>query len=89
MSPQGSVIEDVERTASGVPIISPTSGYDGHYPVQFSDESDATFAERVSMFDSAYASAVKNEKGANSVEGKAAAKVALKAKYELDLKALE
>jgi hypothetical protein len=41
------------------------------------------------MFKSAYASAVKNEKGANSVEGKAAAKDALKAKYDIDLKALE
>ena len=89
LAPQGSVIEDVERTAGGVPIISPTSGYDGHYPVQFSDESDATFSERVLMFKSAYASAVKNEKGANSVEGKAAAKDALKAKYDIDLKALE
>lgn len=88
MSPQGSVIEPVERIG-GIPVITPTTGYEGHYPVQFSDESDQTFAERVSMFVSAYASAVINENGAKSVEAKEASKVALKAKYELDLKALE
>lgn len=85
LAPQGSVIPPVVRIG-GVPVVTAKSGYDGHYPVQFSDESDEMFLGRVAQFESSYANAVKNEPGRNGLE---AAKSALKARYDVDLKALE
>lgn len=81
MSPQGSVIEPVKANE-----VTATSGYEGHYPVQFSDESDGTFAARVAMFEGSLASARQNQAGGITLEQ---AKVALEAKYDADLLALE
>lgn len=81
MSPQGSVIEPVKANE-----VTATSGYDGHYPVQFSDEADGTFAARVAMFEGSLASARQNQAGGASLEE---AKASLKAKYEAEVLSLE
>lgn len=85
MSPQGSVIEPVKRIG-GTPVITPITGYDGHYPVQFSDETDAMFAGRVAMFEGSLASARQNAAGGKSLEQGVAA---LKAKFDADVLALK
>lgn len=85
LSPQGSVIEPVAVPGGGFDL-SPTAGYDGHYPVQFSDEADATFKARVAMFESAYASARQTEKGGATLED---AKAAAKARYDAEIANLE
>jgi hypothetical protein len=85
LDPQGSVIEPTPVPGGGFDL-RPTAGYNGHYPVQFSDESDQTFAERVAMFESSYASAAATERGGEDL---ASAKSALEAKYKAELLALE
>jgi hypothetical protein len=87
VAPQGSVIEPHgERLDNGKPNLMPTAGYDGHYPVQFSDESDAMFASRVAMFEDSLATAQQIQDGGVTYEG---AMEALDAKYEADKATLE
>lgn len=81
MKPQGSVIEPVK-----VNEVTATSGYDGHFPVQFSDESDGSFAARVAMFEGSLASARQNQAGGISLEE---SKAALKAKYDAEVLSVE
>ena len=81
MRPQGSVIEPVKANE-----VTATSGYDGHFPVQFSDESDGTFAARVAMFEGSLASARQNQAGGASLEE---AKASLKAKYDAEVLSVE
>lgn len=85
MRPQGSVIEPLPKVA-GSPVVTPTTGYDGHYPVKFSDETDANFAARVAMFEGSLASAEQTEAGGKSLEFAIAA---LQAKYDADLLSLK
>lgn len=85
MSPQGSVIEPVAVPGGGFDL-SPTAGYDGHYPVQFSDEADSTFAARVAMFEGSLASARQIQNGGATLEE---AKAAATARYEAEIANLE
>lgn len=79
--PQGSVIEPVARIG-GVPVVNGLTGYDGHYPVQFSDETDEMFAGRVAQFEGSLASARRGQTGGITLEQEIAA---LKAKYDADV----
>lgn len=79
--PQGSVIEPVARVG-GVPVVTGLTGYDGHYPVQFSDETDEMFAGRVAQFEASLASARRGQAGGITLEQEIAA---LKAKYDADV----
>lgn len=81
---QGSVVPAVKKI-NGVPVVTPTTGYEGHYPVQFADEADGTFAGRLAQFLESYASAVRNENGGNLEDDKAA----LTARYDAEVLALE
>lgn len=84
---QGTVIDPKDqRLANGKVNLAPTAGYDGHYPVQFSDETDETFAARVAMFEDSYATAQVIEAGGMNIE---ASKKALQAKFDADIAALE
>lgn len=83
--PQGSVIDPVAVPGGGFDL-SPTAGYDGHYPVQFSDESDATFAGRLAMFLGSLASARQIASGGATLED---AKAAAKARYDAEIANLE
>lgn len=76
---QGSVIEPSKD-------LSPVAGYDGHYPVQFSDETDAMFKGRVAMFEGSLASARQIASGGASL---ADAKAAAKARYDAEVANLE
>ncbi len=81
-APQGTPIGPMgPRKANGEPDLSPVAGYEGHYPVQFVDEDDATFAARVAMFEKAYASALQNQAGGATVAQRIEA---LDAQYEVD-----
>lgn len=72
--PQGTVIPaNGFRLPNGKPNLAPSAGYDGHAPVQFSDESDEMFAGRVAMFESALANARAIEHGGLDTAGLIAA----------------
>lgn len=73
--------------ADGVtPDLSPTAGYKAAEPVQYADESDTQFADRVAQWESAKASAENIAKGGLDFE---AQKKALKVRYDADVAALE
>lgn len=74
------------RLANGEPDLSPAAGYVAATPYQYSDESDALFAARVAMWESAKASAIETALGGPTFEAR---KKALKLKYEADLAVLE
>lgn len=75
---------------NGKPNLMPTAGYEGHEPVQYSDETDEQFAGRVAMFKSAYATAVSIENAnGTSQDSYKARKEALDAQYDADLANLE
>lgn len=75
-----------QRLANGKPNLAPTAGYDGHYPVQFGDETDEVFAQRVAMFEDSFATAVSIEAGGANLEQQISA---LEAKFEAEKLALE
>lgn len=71
---------------NGKPDLSPEAGYKAAEPVQYSDESDTQFSARVAMWESAKATAANIAAGGLDFD---AQKVALKARYEADLAALD
>ena len=75
---------------NGKPNLMPTAGYEGHEPVQYSDENDQQFAGRVAMFKSAYATAVAIENADGKTQDSYnARKEALDAQYDADLANLD
>jgi hypothetical protein len=74
------------RLDNGKPNLAPTAGYDGHYPVQFDDETDEMFAMRVAMFEDSYSTAVNIEEGGENLESQIKA---LDAKHEAEVAALK
>ena len=87
MSPQGTVIgPNGDRLENGKPNLSPTAGYDGHYPVQFADESDVMYASRVAMFEDSLATARQIEAGGETYDFQLDA---LQARFDADKAVLE
>lgn len=74
------------RLDNGKPDLSPTAGYDGHFPVQFGDETDETFAQRVAMFKQSYSSAMNIASGGQTYDGAVAA---LDARYEAEMAGID
>lgn len=74
------------RLPNGDPDLRPTAGYAGHYPVQFEDEADSTFAGRVAMFESSWATAQAIQSGGETFEG---AVEKLDSRYDAELASLE
>jgi hypothetical protein len=71
----------------GVADVSPAAGYNTVAPVQYSDETDEQFSQRVAMFESAKANAEALEDGTfNSVENQLKA---LDARYDAEKAVIE
>lgn len=87
LRPQGSVIGPRgDVLPNGKPNLAPSAGYDGHAPVQFSDESDEMFAGRVAMFTSALANARAIEAGGLDFDAQIEA---AEARHEAEISNLE
>lgn len=81
----GRVVEP-EYHKDGTPNLKPTAGYAGHEPVQYDDESDEVFAQRVAMFESARNTAEQIEAGGATLEQK---KEAARIRYEAEILNIE
>lgn len=69
----------------GVPDLSPTAGYENTRPVQYADESDFQYQQRLTMWEKAYASAKAIEAGNPDI----ARREQIESQYKLDIAELD
>lgn len=83
----GNVVEPGDGfLPNGKPNLAPAAGYDAARPVQYSDESDTVYKQRLALFELAELHAQQNEAGGATVEQQ---KEEAKIRYEADLANIE